>query len=126
MAGDEQSPGMSRRRILIGTAWATLAILIGVGVPQAAASTVVVVDDVLIFNNVTISNGVNGVVDANFGYQLVWESGYPEGQVANSYYQVQVTGPNGDYTSDIGTAPITSGGSVGPLQVTLTDVEPGT
>lgn len=79
--------------------------------------------DVLVFNNVTYAD-LNGRVDMNFGYQLRWTAGYPEGTVATSHWSVHIVG-NGVDLFQSGTAPINNAGSVKPPDRIFTDVAPG-
>jgi hypothetical protein len=104
--GIVNQPGeISRRRVLIGTAWATPAIVLAVGVPRAAASgEPVVVTGVLVFTFAQISNGTNGTIDFSFAYGLNWTTNYPAGELAETHWQVTVVTPGGTtVTSEVGT-----------------------
>jgi len=82
----------------------------------------------LLFNNVTVSNGTNGTVNANLGIQLAWTAGYPEGVTATVFYQTVAVGPEpltNSYPSSIGSQPIGNAQSVS-ADLDLTGVPVGT
>ncbi|MDE0573662.1 hypothetical protein ON058_09575 [Demequina sp. B12] len=119
---------MSRRSVLGAALWAAPAIVVATGVPARAASgDNVYVDDVLIFNNVTLYPENNGAIGGNFSYRVDWTDGFPEGELAQCTWNVTAT-KNDDPDVSLsagGTEYLPNAGTSANHEFELTDVPPG-
>lgn len=90
--GREQPMRVSRRTVMGAALWAAPAIVVATSVPARAASgDMVYVDDVLIFNNVSLYPENNGAIGGNFSYRVAWTNNFPEGELAQCTWNVTAT-----------------------------------
>ena len=130
----ELEKGLSRRRVLVGTAWAAPAILVAVSAPARAASGDVVTGSLLIFNNVSIFPENGGNIGGNFSYRISWVDGVPADATLDTHWTVTAVRDSDQTTytmasTDPGqTDPVTlvNAGSSDTYAIELSGVQPGT
>ncbi|MFV0633682.1 hypothetical protein [Demequina sp.] len=80
MTQSDSKQEISRRRVLVGTAWATPAIIVAVGVPQAAASTTIDGDAIIVSSSAagvgwgSSPNSVGLEISAYYAWLSEWQA----------------------------------------------------